>query len=141
MASPRPALVISRRADGTTPVDTRGWMGGVSRRAILSIKPETFFRAVFETWLKIPRSLSRKCVKGYTPVEALSRRTQPVLGRLHGLDPISAGTGSSPTVRLLQRALDSSVLRCVIQSIAELSPFGAAGRVGVRGRTEEDHGF
>src|SRR5918998_2776556 len=69
MASPRPALVISRRAGRTTPVDTRGWMGGVSRRAILSIKPETFFRAAFETSLKVPRSLSRKCVKGYTPVE------------------------------------------------------------------------
>jgi hypothetical protein len=44
-------------------------MGGVSRRAILSIKPETFFRAVLETSLKVPRSLSRKWVKGYTPVE------------------------------------------------------------------------
>ena len=72
MASPRSALVISRRADGTTPVDTRGWMGGVSRRAILSIKPETFFRAVSETSLKIPRSLFRKCMKGYIPVEGLS---------------------------------------------------------------------
>ncbi len=76
MASPRPALVISRgRAEGTTPVDTRGWMGGVSRRAILSIKPETFFRAVFETSLKSPRSLACKCVKGYTPLEGLSSRT------------------------------------------------------------------
>ena len=60
MASPRPALVISRRAGRTTPVDTRGWMGGVSRRAILSIKPETFLRrAVSETSLKAPRSLSQ----------------------------------------------------------------------------------
>ncbi len=75
MASPRPALVISRRAGRTTPVDTRGWMGGVSRRAILSIKPETFFRAVFETSLKSPRSLACKCVQGYTPLEGLSRRT------------------------------------------------------------------
>jgi hypothetical protein len=33
-------------------------MGGVSRRAILSIKPETFFRAVSETSLKTPRSLA-----------------------------------------------------------------------------------
>jgi hypothetical protein len=72
MASPRPAPVISRRAGRTTPVATRGWMGGVSRREILSIKPETFFRAVSETSLKIPRSLFRKCVKSYTPIEALS---------------------------------------------------------------------
>jgi hypothetical protein len=55
-------------------VDTRGWMGGVSRRAILSIKPETFFRAVSETSLKITRSLACKCVKGMTPVEGLSRQ-------------------------------------------------------------------
>jgi hypothetical protein len=75
MASPRPAPVISRRAEGTTPVDTRGWMGGVSRRAILSIKPETFFRAVSETSLKTPRSLASKCVKGYTLVEGLSRQS------------------------------------------------------------------
>ena len=82
MASPRPALVISRRAGRTTPVDTRGWMGGASRRAILSIKPETFFRAVSETSLKIPRSLSRKCVKGYTLVEALSSCTYPAIAAL-----------------------------------------------------------
>ena len=63
-------------------MDTRGWMGGVSRRAILSIKPETFFRAVSETSLKIPRSLSCKCVKGYTPLKGLSRRTQFVFGAL-----------------------------------------------------------
>jgi hypothetical protein len=50
-------------------VATRGWMGGVSRREILSIKPETFFCADFETSLKVPRSLSRKCVQGYTKVE------------------------------------------------------------------------
>jgi hypothetical protein len=56
-------------------VDTRGWMGGVSRRAILSIKPETFFRAVFETSLKSPRSLACKCVKGYTLLEGLSSCT------------------------------------------------------------------
>ena len=55
-------------------MDTRGWMGGVSRRAILSIRPETFFRAAFETSLKITRSLACKCMKGYTPVEGLSRR-------------------------------------------------------------------
>ena len=48
---------------------TRGWMGGVSRREILSIKPETFFCAVFETSLKVPRSLSRKCVQVYITVE------------------------------------------------------------------------
>jgi hypothetical protein len=40
MASPRPAPIISRRAEGTTPVDTRGWMGGVSRRAASSFKLE-----------------------------------------------------------------------------------------------------
>ena len=55
-------------------MDTRGWMGGVSRRAILSIKPETFFRAVFETSLKSPRSLACKCVQVYIPLEGLSRR-------------------------------------------------------------------
>ena len=54
-------------------MDTRGWMGGVSRRAILSIKPETFFRAVLETSLKSPRSLACKFVQGYTPQEGLSR--------------------------------------------------------------------
>ena len=70
MASPRPALVISRRAGRTTPMATRGWMGGVSRRAILSIRPETFFRAVFETSLKSPRSLlACKCVQVYIPLE------------------------------------------------------------------------
>jgi hypothetical protein len=42
-------------------VDTRGWMGGVSRREILSIKPEILFlRAVSETSLNIPHSLARK---------------------------------------------------------------------------------
>jgi hypothetical protein len=36
-------------------------MGGVSRREILSIKPEILFlRAVSETSLNIPRSLARK---------------------------------------------------------------------------------
>jgi hypothetical protein len=64
MASPRPAPVISRGAGRTTPVGTRGWMGGVSRRAILSIKPETFFRAVSETSLKAPRSLSQQVREG-----------------------------------------------------------------------------
>ena len=64
---------------------TRGWMGGVSRRAILSIKPETFFRAVSETSLKTPRSLACKCVKGYTLVEGLSRRAQPANVDIHGL--------------------------------------------------------
>ena len=64
MASPRPALVISRRAGRTTPADTRGWMGGVSRRAILSIRPETFFFAVSETSLKVTRSLACKCIEG-----------------------------------------------------------------------------
>ena len=39
---------------------TRGWIGGVSRRAILSIRPETFFRAVSETSVKLPRSLSHR---------------------------------------------------------------------------------
>jgi hypothetical protein len=39
-------------------VDTRGWIGGASRREILSIKPETFLCAVFETVFKSPRSLS-----------------------------------------------------------------------------------
>ncbi len=66
-------------------MDTRGWMGGVSRRAILSIKPETFFRAVSETSLKTPRSLACKCVKGYTLVEGLSRRAQPAIVGIQGL--------------------------------------------------------
>ena len=71
-------------------MDTRGWMGGVSRRAILSIKPETFFRAVFGTSLKIPRSLSRKCVKGYTLVEALSSCTYPaIVGTKRRFDRLS----------------------------------------------------
>ena len=64
---------------------TRGWMGGVSRREILSIRPETFFRAVSGTSLKIPHSLSRKCVKGYTPVEDLSRRTWPAIAEMNRL--------------------------------------------------------
>jgi len=51
-------------------VGTRGWMGGVSRRGILSIKPEILFlRVVSETLLNIPRSFAHKCVKGYTTVE------------------------------------------------------------------------
>jgi hypothetical protein len=42
-------------------VDTRGWIGGASRREILSIKPEIFFlRAVSETSLNIPHSLDSK---------------------------------------------------------------------------------
>ena len=57
----RPARLISRRADGTATVDTRGWIGGASRREILSIKPEIFFlRAVSETSLNIPHSLDGK---------------------------------------------------------------------------------
>jgi hypothetical protein len=51
-------------------VDTRGWMGGASRREILSIKPETFFCAVFETAVKkfsLVRFTSR--LKGDIPVE------------------------------------------------------------------------
>ena len=55
---PRPALLISRRAEGTATVGTRGWIGGASRREILSIKPETLLCAVFETVFKSPRSLS-----------------------------------------------------------------------------------
>jgi hypothetical protein len=74
MASPRSALVISRRAEGTTPVDTRGWMGGVSRQAAPSFKPETSIRVPGETSLKSPRSLARKCMQGMTPVEGLSRQ-------------------------------------------------------------------
>ena len=66
-------------------MDTRGWMGGVSRRAILSIKPETFFRAAFETSLKISRSLACKCVKGMTRVEGLSRQKLDYEGLLDSL--------------------------------------------------------
>ena len=50
---------------------TRGWMGGVSRREILSIKPEILFlRAVCETSLKafLTHSLASG-VKGRTLVE------------------------------------------------------------------------
>src|SRR5215211_2104930 len=43
-------------------------MGGASRREILSIKPETFFCAVFETSLNVPHSLVSR-VKGDTMVE------------------------------------------------------------------------
>ena len=67
----RPARLISRRADGTATVDTRGWMGGASRREILSIKPEILFlRAVSETSLKafLTHSLASG-VKGRTLVE------------------------------------------------------------------------
>src|SRR5918997_690952 len=103
MASPRSALVISRRAEGTTPVDTRGWMGGVSRRAILSIKPETFFRAVFETSLKSPRSLACKCVQGYTKVEGCQGAHSPFSGRSSGfsiiLEPRSKLLGAHPVGR------------------------------------------
>jgi hypothetical protein len=51
----------------------------------LSIKPETFFRAVLETSLKTPRSLACKWVKGYTLVEGLSRRAQPAIVDIRGL--------------------------------------------------------
>ena len=51
-------------------------MGGASRREILSIKPETFFCAVFETSVKSPRSLlARKCGEGLHKGRGLSRRT------------------------------------------------------------------
>jgi hypothetical protein len=56
IAPSRPARIISRRAEGTAAVDTRGWMGGASRREILSIKPETFLCTVFEIFLNSPRS-------------------------------------------------------------------------------------
>jgi hypothetical protein len=69
-------------------VATRGWMGGVSRREILSIKPETFFCAVFETSLKAPRSLSRKCVQGYTTVGGCQGAHSPFLRRLCGFGVI-----------------------------------------------------
>jgi hypothetical protein len=69
-------------------VDTRGWMGGVSKRAILSIKPETFFRAVSETSLKTSRSLACRCVKGYTPLEGCQdTKTQTTRGFLAKLEP------------------------------------------------------
>jgi len=46
-------------------------MGGASRRRIPSIRPETFFCAVFETFVKSPRSLVyTSVVKGYIRVEA-----------------------------------------------------------------------
>ena len=74
-APSRPALLISRRAEGTATVDTRGWMGGASRREILSIKPETFLCAVFETVFKSPRSLSpqvrRRVTQRYRLVKLL----------------------------------------------------------------------
>jgi hypothetical protein len=69
-------------------VDTRGWMGGVSRRAILSIKPETFFRAVFETSLKSSRSLACKCVQGYTQVEGCQGAHSSFSGRSSGFGVI-----------------------------------------------------
>ncbi len=72
-------------------MDTRGWMGGVSKRAILSIKPETFFCAVFETSLKSPRSLACKCVQGCTPLEGLSRRTYPAIADVRSLLTIHWG--------------------------------------------------
>ena len=57
-------------------MDTRGWMGGVSRREILSMRPEIFFfRAVSETSLNVPRSSAFECVKGYTKVEGCQAGT------------------------------------------------------------------
>ena len=62
---PRTALLISRRAEGTATVDTRGCIGGASRREILSIKPETFLCAVFVTFLKaILARIARKWPEG-----------------------------------------------------------------------------
>jgi hypothetical protein len=58
-------------------VDTRGWIGGASRREILSIKPEILFlRAVCETSLKafLTRSPASG-LKGYTMVEGCQGAT------------------------------------------------------------------
>jgi hypothetical protein len=93
MASPRPAPVISRRAGRMTPVATRGWMGGVSRREILSIKPETFFCAAFETSLKSPRSLACKSVQVYTTVKTCQVAHSSFSGCSSGFGVIFEPTG------------------------------------------------
>jgi hypothetical protein len=84
-------------------VGTRGWMGGVSRREILSIKPETFLSAVSETSLKSPRSLVRKCVKIYTPVEGCQGAHSSFSGRSSGfgviLEPRSKLLDAHPVSR------------------------------------------
>src|ERR687896_2510513 len=102
MASPRPAHVISRRAGRTTPVATRGWMGGVSRREILSIRPETFFCAVFETSVKSRRSLACKFVQVCTTVEGCQAAHSAFSRRLRGLGVILESPGYPFEVEQLQ---------------------------------------
>jgi hypothetical protein len=65
-------------------VDTRGWMGGVSKRAASNFKPGTSICTPGETSLKNPRSLACKCMKGYTSVEGLSSLSYPGLVVLPG---------------------------------------------------------
>ena len=72
---------------------TRGWMGGVSRREILSIRPETFFCAVFETSVKSPRSLACKFVQVYTTVEGCQAAHGPFSRRLCGFGVIPEPPG------------------------------------------------
>jgi hypothetical protein len=61
-------------------------MGGASRREILSIKPETFFCAVFETAVK-KTSLVRFAsdTKGDTPVEGCQGAHSYFLATLQGV--------------------------------------------------------
>src|SRR5215203_4431760 len=93
MASPRPARLISRRAGRTTPVATRGWMGGVSRRAASSLAPEISICLPSETPNKGP-SLTRLQVRaGLHKGRGLSRRTQLLFAAFKRIrrDPRIAG--------------------------------------------------
>jgi hypothetical protein len=74
MRQSRPARLISRRgARGTTSVGTRGWMGGVSRWAASSLRPEISICLLLETPVKsLPNSLSYKYQKPKPPCNRLS---------------------------------------------------------------------
>jgi len=100
MASPRPARLISRRAGRTTPVATRGWMGGVSRRAASSLAPEISICLPSETPNKSP-SLTRLQVRaGLHKGRELSRRTELLFAAFRRIrrDPRIAGISARARV-------------------------------------------
>jgi hypothetical protein len=98
-------------------VATRGWMGGVSRREILSIKPETFFCAVFETSVTSSRSLACKFMQVYTTVEGCQAAHSPFSRRLCGFGVILEPPGDLLEVECSASHLHTEVFELLLRGL------------------------
>jgi hypothetical protein len=136
MASPRPAHVISRRAGRTTPVATRGWMGGVSRRVVPRPAPETSLCSASETPDKSP-SLTRLQVRaGLHKGRGLSRRTWLLFATFKRI-------GCDPRTMLPAARCSSGRSRRsgITPPTVRWSPSPAASHASVAGRWRTLHQF